>query len=146
MIRDDAEDIDPQGPARRRLAYDEFLAGQLSLAWFGSGCARCAGCRSRPTGAISSKILKALPFSLTSSQNEAIAEVLKDMAGEERMLRLLQGDVGSGKTLVALMAMAAVIESGGQAVLMAPTEILARQHHATISQIRRRCRRSASRC
>jgi ATP-dependent DNA helicase RecG len=78
--------------------------------------------------------MKSLPFSLTNSQKEAIADVLKDMAGTERMLRLLQGDVGAGKTLVALMAIAAVIESGGQAVLMAPTEILARQHYATISK------------
>ncbi|MBA8831257.1 MULTISPECIES: ATP-dependent DNA helicase RecG [Rhizobium] len=130
----DPGDIDPQAPARRRLAYDEFLAGQLSLSLVRQRLRKVAGQPVHATGAISSKILKALPFSLTSSQNEAIAEVLKDMAGNERMLRLLQGDVGSGKTLVALMAMAAVIESGGQAVLMAPTEILARQHHATISK------------
>ncbi|TBC94253.1 ATP-dependent DNA helicase RecG [Rhizobium leguminosarum] len=130
----DPGDIDPQAPARRRLAYDEFLAGQLSLSLVRQRLRKVAGQPVHATGAISGKILKTLPFSLTSSQNEAIAEVLKDMAGNERMLRLLQGDVGSGKTLVALMAMAAVIESGGQAVLMAPTEILARQHHATISK------------
>ncbi|MBY3514548.1 ATP-dependent DNA helicase RecG [Rhizobium laguerreae] len=130
----DPTDIDPQAPARRRLAYDEFLAGQLSLSLVRQRLRKVAGQPVHATGAISSKILKTLPFSLTGSQNEAIAEVLKDMAGNERMLRLLQGDVGSGKTLVALMAMAAVIESGGQAVLMAPTEILARQHHATISK------------
>ncbi|NKL64509.1 ATP-dependent DNA helicase RecG [Rhizobium leguminosarum] len=130
----DPGDIDPQAPARRRLAYDEFLAGQLSLSLVRQRLRKVAGQPVHATGAISGKILKSLPFSLTSSQNEAIAEVLKDMAGNERMLRLLQGDVGSGKTLVALMAMAAVIESGGQAVLMAPTEILARQHHATISK------------
>ncbi|TXI00749.1 MAG: ATP-dependent DNA helicase RecG, partial [Rhizobium sp.] len=82
----------------------------------------------------SNKILESLPFSMTSSQRDAVADILKDMAGTERMLRLLQGDVGAGKTLVALMAIAAVIESGGQAVLMAPTEILARQHYATISK------------
>ncbi|ANK85739.1 MULTISPECIES: ATP-dependent DNA helicase RecG [unclassified Rhizobium] len=131
--RDPAE-IDPQAPARRRLAYDEFLAGQLSLSLVRQRLRKVAGRPVHATGAVSSKIMKALPFSLTSSQNDAIAEILKDMAGHERMLRLLQGDVGSGKTLVALMAMAAVIESGGQAVLMAPTEILARQHHATISK------------
>ncbi|ARO24073.1 ATP-dependent DNA helicase RecG [Rhizobium sp. S9] len=130
----DPSDIDPRAPARRRLAYDEFLAGQLSLSLVRQRLRKVAGQPVHATGAVSSKILKALPFSPTSSQNEAIAEILKDMTGTERMLRLLQGDVGSGKTLVALMAMTAVIESGGQAVLMAPTEILARQHHATISK------------
>ncbi|EJT05914.1 ATP-dependent DNA helicase RecG [Rhizobium sp. CCGE 510] len=130
----DPADIDAQAPARRRLAYDEFLAGQLSLSLVRQRLRKMAAQPVHATGDISGKILKSLPFSLTSSQNEAIAEVLKDMARAERMLRLLQGDVGSGKTLVALMAMAAVIESGGQAVLMAPTEILARQHHATISK------------
>ncbi|ANL34281.1 ATP-dependent DNA helicase RecG [Rhizobium phaseoli] len=130
----DPSDIDPQAPARRRLAYDEFLAGQLSLSLVRQRLRKVAGQPVLATGAVSGKILKMLPFSPTSSQNEAIADILKDMAGTERMLRLLQGDVGSGKTLVALMSMAAVIESGGQAVLMAPTEILARQHHATISK------------
>ncbi|OWV70817.1 ATP-dependent DNA helicase RecG [Rhizobium sp. R634] len=130
----DPSDIDPQAPARRRLAYDEFLAGQLSLSLVRQRLRKVAGQPVNATGAVSGRILKALPFSPTPSQNEAIADILKDMAGTERMLRLLQGDVGSGKTLVGLMAMAAVIESGGQAVLMAPTEILARQHHATISK------------
>ncbi|MBB3560616.1 ATP-dependent DNA helicase RecG [Rhizobium sp. BK512] len=130
----DTSDIDPQTPARRRLAYDEFLAGQLSLALVRQRLRKVAGQPVHATGKISGKILQNLPFSPTKSQTEAIADVLKDMAGEERMLRLLQGDVGSGKTLVALLSMAAVIESGGQAVLMAPTEILARQHHATISK------------
>ncbi|MBB4232024.1 ATP-dependent DNA helicase RecG [Rhizobium mongolense] len=130
----DATDVDPQAPARRRLAYDEFLAGQLSLALVRQRLRKVSGQPVHATGRISGKILQALPFSPTRSQTEAIADVLKDMAGEDRMLRLLQGDVGSGKTLVALMAMAAVIECGGQAVLMAPTEILARQHYATISK------------
>ena len=129
----DPSDIDAQAPARRRLAYDEFLAGQLSLSLVRQRLRKVAGQPVHPTGRISAQILQALPFSPTNSQKGAIADILKDMAGQDRMLRLLQGDVGSGKTLVALMAMAAVIESGGQAVLMAPTEILARQHHATIS-------------
>ena len=130
----DAADIDPQTPARRRLAYDEFLAGQLSLALVRQRLRKVAGQPVHATGEISQKILESLPFSMTNSQRDAVADILKDMAGTERMLRLLQGDVGAGKTLVALMAIAAVIESGGQAVLMAPTEILARQHHATISK------------
>ncbi|OWW01667.1 ATP-dependent DNA helicase RecG [Rhizobium sp. R72] len=130
----DPSDIDAQAPARRRLAYDEFLAGQLSLSLVRQRLRKVAGQPVHPTGKISAQILQALPFSPTNSQSTAIADILKDMAGEDRMLRLLQGDVGSGKTLVALMAMAAIIESGGQAVLMAPTEILARQHHATISK------------
>ena len=130
----DPSDIDAQAPARRRLAYDEFLAGQLSLSLVRQRLRKLAGQPVHATGQISRQILQALPFSPTNSQNAAVADILKDMAGEDRMLRLLQGDVGSGKTLVALMSMAAVIESGGQAVLMAPTEILARQHHATISK------------
>ncbi len=130
----DTSDIDPQTPARRRLAYDEFLAGQLSLSLVRQRLRKVAGQPVHPTGKISRQILQSLPFSPTRSQTEAVADVLKDMAGTDRMLRLLQGDVGSGKTLVALLSMAAVIESGGQAVLMAPTEILARQHHATISK------------
>ncbi|WP_349958238.1 ATP-dependent DNA helicase RecG [Rhizobium sp. ZPR3] len=130
----DAADIDPQAPARRRLAYDEFLAGQLSLSLVRQRLRKVAGQPVHATGEISGKILESLPFSMTNSQRDAVVDILKDMAGTERMLRLLQGDVGAGKTLVALMAIAAVIESGGQAVLMAPTEILARQHYATISK------------
>jgi ATP-dependent DNA helicase RecG len=131
----DALDIDPQAPARRRLAYDEFLAGQLSLALVRQRLRKVAGTPVQATGKLSGPVAAALPFSLTASQSTAIADILKDMAGDERMLRLLQGDVGSGKTMVALMAMLAAVESGGQAVLMAPTEILARQHFATLSKM-----------
>ncbi|OBZ94142.1 ATP-dependent DNA helicase RecG [Pararhizobium polonicum] len=131
----DETDIDPQAPARRRIAYDEFLAGQLSLSLVRQRLRKVAGTPVHATGKLSEPVLAALPFSLTNSQATAIAEVLKDMAGTERMLRLLQGDVGSGKTAVALMSMLAAVESGGQAVLMAPTEILARQHFATLSKM-----------
>ena len=131
----DATDIDPQAPARRRLAYDEFLAGQLSLALVRQRLRKVAGTPVHATGKLSGPVISALPFSLTASQSTAIADILKDMAGNDRMLRLLQGDVGSGKTMVALMAMLAAVESGGQAVLMAPTEILARQHFATLSKM-----------
>ncbi|MFK3968038.1 ATP-dependent DNA helicase RecG [Ensifer adhaerens] len=131
----DATDLDPQAPARRRLAYDEFLAGQLSLALVRQRLRKVAGVPVHATGVLSRPVIDALPFSLTASQSTAIADILKDIAGTERMLRLLQGDVGSGKTMVALMAMLAAVESGGQAVLMAPTEILARQHHATLARM-----------
>ncbi|PST24165.1 DNA helicase RecG [Mesorhizobium plurifarium] len=132
--RDEA-DIDPQAPARRRLAYDEFLAGQLSLALVRQRLRKISGTPIHPTGRLSGPVIASLPFSLTQSQSVAVDEILADMSGAERMLRLLQGDVGSGKTAVALMAMLAAVESGGQAVLMAPTEILARQHHATLSRM-----------
>ena len=131
----DAADLDPQAPSRRRLAYDEFLAGQLSLSLVRQRLRKVAGIPVKATGKLSGPVMSALPFSLTGSQQAAIADVLKDMAGTERMLRLLQGDVGSGKTAVALMTMLAAVESGGQAVLMAPTEILARQHFATLSKM-----------
>lgn len=131
----DEKDVDSQAPARRRLAYDEFLAGQVSLALVRQRLRKVAGTPVTPTGVLSNAILASLPFTPTNSQKEAVADILKDMQSDSRMLRLVQGDVGAGKTLVALLAMAAVVESGGQAVLMAPTEILARQHHATISKM-----------
>ena len=131
----DAADIDPQAPARRRLAYDEFLAGQVSLSLVRQKVRKVPGQPIRVKGELAKKIVSALPFSMTQSQQAAVADITKDMAGEERMLRLLQGDVGAGKTLVALLSMAAAVEAGGQAVLMAPTEILSRQHFATISKL-----------
>lgn len=131
----DAADIDPQAPARRRLAYDEFLAGQVSLSLVRQKVRKVPGQPIRVKGELADKIVAALPFSLTPSQQAAVADITKDMAGEERMLRLLQGDVGAGKTMVALLSMAAAVEAGGQAVLMAPTEILSRQHFATISKL-----------
>ncbi|WP_145643333.1 ATP-dependent DNA helicase RecG [Neorhizobium alkalisoli] len=131
----DAADLDPKAPARRRLAYDEFLAGQVSLSLVRQKVRKVPGQPIRVKGELAAKITAALPFSLTPSQRSAVDDILKDMAGEDRMLRLLQGDVGAGKTLVALLSMAAAIEAGGQAVLMAPTEILARQHFATISKL-----------
>ena len=131
----DGADLDPQAPHRRRLAYDEFLAGQLSLSLVRQRLRRVPGIPVRPTGEITDAILAALPFRPTGSQTRAVADILKDMASDQRMLRLLQGDVGSGKTLVALLSMAAAVEAGGQAVLVAPPELLARQHHATISRM-----------
>lgn len=131
----DETDIDAQAPARRRIAYDEFLAGQLSLSLVRQRLRKVAGTPIHPTGRLSGPVIAALPFSLTNSQSAAVDEILADMSGADRMLRLLQGDVGSGKTAVALMAMLAAVESGGQAVMMAPTEILARQHHATLSRM-----------
>ncbi|UIJ93467.1 ATP-dependent DNA helicase RecG [Sinorhizobium meliloti] len=131
----DETDVDAQAPARRRIAYDEFLAGQLSLSLVRQRLRKVAGTPIHPTGRLSGPVIAALPFSLTNSQSAAVDEILADMSGADRMLRLLQGDVGSGKTAVALMAMLAAVESGGQAVLMAPTEILARQHHATLSRM-----------
>ncbi len=121
-------DIAADAPARMRLAFDELLASQLALAMVRAQMRRSKG---RPTvgdGSSTARILSALPFTLTGSQQQTIAEVTADMASENRMLRLVQGDVGSGKTIVALLTMTAAVEAGRQAALMAPTEILARQH------------------
>ncbi|MGI8569411.1 MAG: ATP-dependent DNA helicase RecG [Methylocella sp.] len=127
------ESLAPQTPARRRLAYDELLASQLALALMRAKIRRAPGRASEGNGQIREKIAASLPFALTASQTAAMAEIDADLGAETRMLRLLQGDVGSGKTLVALFAMAAVVEAGRQAALMAPTEILARQHHQTLA-------------
>jgi ATP-dependent DNA helicase RecG len=131
----DLIDASPQNAAWRRLAYDEFLAGQVALALVRARTRRLSGRALEGDGALEAKIRSALPYSLTRSQEQALAEIHADLTKPERMLRLLQGDVGSGKTVVALLAMARAAEAGGQAALMAPTEILARQHLATIAPL-----------
>ena len=105
------------------------------LRWCARILRRPAGRVTRGDGRLRKKIIAALPYSLTPSQTRAVDDIVADLAKPERMLRLLQGDVGSGKTVVALLAAAAVIEAGRQAALMAPTEILARQHLATITPL-----------
>ena len=124
-----------ESPARRRLAYDELLSNQLALTLVRASMKRAQGRKLPGTGALRQRLLAALPYSLTAAQAGAVAEILRDMASDDRMLRLLQGDVGSGKTVVALLALAAAVESGAQGALMVPTEILARQHHATLSKL-----------
>jgi ATP-dependent DNA helicase RecG len=126
-------DLLPSTPSRARLAYDELLANQLALAIIRQRLKRRAGRTLRAPGRLRDAILAALPFTLTGAQSRAIADIGADMGSPNRMLRLLQGDVGSGKTVVALLAMADAVEAGTQAALMAPTELLARQHLATIT-------------
>jgi ATP-dependent DNA helicase RecG len=128
-------DILPESLAWTRLAYDELLAGQLALALVRAHMRRQAGRGSASEGRLRARIMKALPYALTHSQQRAVDDIIADLARPQRMLRLLQGDVGSGKTVVALIAAAAVIEAGRQAAFMAPTEILARQHLATIAPL-----------
>ena len=130
-----AGDIDPLHPARMRLAYDELLAGQLALALVREQTKRSKGREICGTGVLQARVVSALPFALTTAQRHAISEIAADMAAPTRMLRLLQGDVGSGKTIVALLAMLSAVEAGGQAALMAPTEILARQHAETLNRL-----------
>ena len=122
------DDIVATAPARVRLAYDEFFAHQLTLALARRVMRRGKGIASRGTGKLQSKVLASLPYKPTKAQDRSIREIAGDLAADTRMNRLLQGDVGSGKTLVAFMALLVVVESGGQGVMMAPTEILARQH------------------
>src|SRR5579871_2862602 len=131
-------DILPDGPFWSRLAFDELLAGQLALALVRSQLRRPAGDRHAGDGHLRRKIIDALPYALTASQRAAAAAIADDLQQPVRMLRLLQGDVGSGKTVVALLAAAAVVEAGKQAALMAPTEILARQHIKTIAPLAER--------
>ncbi|MGC2204164.1 MAG: ATP-dependent DNA helicase RecG, partial [Stellaceae bacterium] len=127
-------DLSPTTPARERLAYDEIFASQLAVALARARRHRQKGRAIVGTGALTGQVEAALGFALTGTQRLTIAEIIADMAQPSRMVRLLQGDVGSGKTVVALLAMLTAIEGGGQAALMAPTEILARQHHATLQR------------
>jgi ATP-dependent DNA helicase RecG len=128
-------DLSPLTAARGRLAYDELLANQLALALVRARQRRQRGRAVRGDGRLRAKVLAALPYRLTSSQQRALEEITADMSVACRMLRLLHGDVGSGKTVVALLAMLAAVEAGGQAALMAPTEVLARQHYQTIAPL-----------
>jgi len=128
-------DLGVNSPSRRRLAYDELLANQLAL---GLIRAHSRGERGRALsgdGRLRAQVMAVLPYQLTASQSRALTEIEADLRGSRRMLRLLQGDVGSGKTIVALMAMLMAVESGAQACLMAPTELLARQHSDVLAPL-----------
>jgi ATP-dependent DNA helicase RecG len=129
------DDLSPLSLARQRLAYDELLSNQLALALVRRHHTHAKGREIHGDGHLRARAVAALPFDLTGSQSRATREILADMAAPHRMLRLLQGDVGSGKTVVALLAMLTAVEAGAQAALMAPTEVLARQHYATIQPL-----------
>ncbi len=125
---DEMSDIQLGNRAQQRLAYDELFAHQLTLALARAQSRKSKGIASVGNGDIRRQLLGALPYSPTGAQTRAIQEIISDLGAPVRMNRLLQGDVGSGKTLVALMALIAVVEAGGQGVMMAPTGILAQQH------------------
>src|SRR5215471_16053539 len=127
-----AADLEATAPVRLRLAYDELLANQLALALIREQVRRRPGRTLRGDGTLRKKAIAALPFTLTKAQTDAIDEILADMASQSRMVRLLQGDVGSGKTVVAMAALLNAVEAGTQGAFMAPTEILARQHMAAL--------------
>jgi ATP-dependent DNA helicase RecG len=128
-------DLLPTHPARQRLAYDEFFAHQLTLSLARATVRRGKGVASIGTNALQTQVLAGLPYAPTGAQRRAVADIAKDMAAPLRMNRLLQGDVGSGKTLVAFLALLIAVEAEGQGVMMAPTEILARQHHEGLAPL-----------
>jgi len=128
-------DLLPSSTARRRLAYDEILSNQLALAFIRQKVKQQKGRAFKGNNSLYQKVLDSLPFSLTSAQENALAEISADQNEPYKMLRLLQGDVGSGKTVVALLSMLKVIEEGVQTALMAPTEILAKQHYESITEL-----------
>jgi ATP-dependent DNA helicase RecG len=127
--------VDANHPSRQRLAYDELLSNQLALAMVRRHMKRSSGRSIQGDGSLRRKIAVALPYAMTKAQQAANAEIANDMASSQRMIRLLQGDVGAGKTVVSLMALAIAVEAGLQGALMVPTEILARQHMASIGKI-----------
>ncbi len=124
----DLSAFSPASLMRQRLAYDELLANQLAIIMIRARMKKATGRPTIGTVVLETKLRAALPFALSAGQEQALIEIGKDMASHDRMLRLLQGDVGSGKTVVGLLAMARAVEAGRQAAMMAPTEILARQH------------------
>ena len=131
----DIGDLAPNSPARARLAHDELFSGQLALAMLRQRLRKSSGKPRCSNGTMVSTLYNLLPFELTGAQKRSIQEISTDLAKPERMLRLLQGDVGSGKTIVALAVALIVIEFGDQAAIMAPTEILARQHLANLKPL-----------
>ncbi|PQA86742.1 ATP-dependent DNA helicase RecG [Marinicaulis flavus] len=129
------EDLSSMTPPRQRIAYDELLANQLALALIRKARIKKKGRAIKGDGRLLAKARAALPFSLTNAQKEALKDIFDDMRAPERMVRLLQGDVGSGKTIVAFLSMLTAVEAGAQAALMAPTEILARQHLESLASL-----------
>jgi ATP-dependent DNA helicase RecG len=129
------DDLSPLTPPRARLAFDELLANQLALALVRAHMRGGRGRAIAGDGGLRARVREALPYQLTGAQIQAGDEIAADMQSPGRMLRLLQGDVGSGKTVVALLAMLIAVEAGFQAALMAPTEILARQHYNTLKPL-----------
>ncbi len=129
------EDLLPNSIIRKRLAYDELLSNQLALALIRQRVKSKKGRSFIGNNNLYQKVVSSLPFSLTDAQILALKEIALDQEAPYKMLRLLQGDVGSGKTIVALLSMLKVIEDGAQTALMAPTEILAKQHYETISEL-----------
>lgn len=127
------EEIDHK--AHERLAYDEILANQLSLAMVRQHSVKEKGQVVAPSKKLRKQLIAALPFTLTNGQQQVISEMDEDMQSGNKMLRLLQGDVGSGKTLVSVMLMLSIIEAGKQAALMVPTELLGRQHFQSINDL-----------
>ena len=125
----------PGPQVRARLAYDELLAHQIAISWARTHERTRAGRPLCGDGALRERSLARFGHALTASQIETLGEIDADLGSPNRMLRLLQGDVGSGKTLVAVMAMLRAVEAGAQAAMMAPTETLARQHHRTLTKI-----------
>ncbi len=129
-----AQALSPNDPARMRLAFDEMVAHQIALAQMRQNYQKEAGISKKGDGHLRSQLIENLPFKLTKGQEDAVSNILKDVESEDKMLRLLQGDVGCGKTIVCLIAMLAIVEAGYQAAIMAPTEILARQHFESIHE------------
>ena len=121
--------------ARERLAFDEVFSAQLAIALVRRSYRQLSGRPLAGDGHLAQRMRGALPYSLTRSQEQALAEIKADMLAPRRMLRLLQGDVGSGKTVVAALAMSAAVEAGAQAAIMAPTDVLARQHLETLKPL-----------
>ncbi len=130
-----AEDISRTSGARERLSFDELMAHQLTLALARQSRRRQKGMATSGDGRLREMVLASLPFAPTGAQLRTVAEIEADMAAPTRMSRLLQGDVGAGKTLVALLALLVAVEAGGQGVLMAPTSILAGQHYTNLKPL-----------
>ncbi len=133
----DLDELAGDPGARDRLAFDELLGNQLALALVRAGRRSTPGRSLRGDGSLRARVTHSLPFRMTQAQVDATRDIILDMEAPFPMLRLLQGDVGSGKTLVAVQAMLAAVEAGHQAALLAPTELLARQHHRTIANLTR---------
>jgi len=129
------KDLESSAPSRQRLAYDELLSNQLALGLVRAQMKKVSGRPLKLGNQLRGKALKQLSFSPTSAQTRALKEIDQDLGAPYRMLRLLQGDVGAGKTLVAFLTMLVAIENGAQAAMMAPTEILARQHLASLQPL-----------